>query len=248
MTEINQYGLRRYIPADIARQVRQECGFGCVICGLAIAQYEHIDPPFAEAKMHDPEHIALLCAACHDRITRGFWSKQRVAEARKSPITFKRGCSKDAFEIAAPFTVQVGSNYFSEVRSIIRRGDGETWFSIDEPEEEGGPLRVSATFFDREGVPSLVIADNEWRCRANVWDLTVEGRVIEIRQAKSALGLRLRTTPPSVLAIERLRMRHKDIGFEIDSDGRAILEYGDATRVEMESNRSLGADAVYTLP
>jgi hypothetical protein len=51
-----------------------------------------------------------------------------------------------------------------------------------------------------------------------------------------------------VLAIERLRMQHKDIGFEIDSDGRAILEYGDATRVEMEGNRSVGADAVYTLP
>ena len=112
----------------------------------------------------------------------------------------------------------------------------------------GLTLWISATFFDREGVPSLVIADNEWRCRANVWDLTVEGRVIEIRQAKSALGLRLRTAPPSLLAIERLRMRHKDIGFEIDSDGRAILEYGDATRVEMESNRSVGADAVYTLP
>ena len=248
MTETNQHGLGRYIPTDVARQVRKECGFGCVTCGLAIAQYEHIDPPFAEAKVHDPLAIALLCAGCHDHVTRGFWSKQRIMEARKNPVTFAHGCSRDAFEIAAPFQLQVGNNYFDNIRSIIRRRNGEQWFSVEPPEEEGAPPRISATFFDDDGTATLVIAENPWRCPTNVWDLVVEGRVIEIRKKKGDLGLRLRVSPPHGLAIERLKMKHGDIAIEISPDGRVFLEYRDRTRIQMEGNHAAGAETVYSLP
>jgi len=63
VNEINIHGLSRTIPEGIKRQVRQECGFGCVVCGLAIATYEHIDPPFKTAKDHDPSKIAYLCGS-----------------------------------------------------------------------------------------------------------------------------------------------------------------------------------------
>ncbi|GAH43227.1 unnamed protein product, partial [marine sediment metagenome] len=54
MSSTNQYGLSRYIPLEIKRAVRQKCGFGCVVCGSTIYQYHHFDPPFNEAKQHNP--------------------------------------------------------------------------------------------------------------------------------------------------------------------------------------------------
>ena len=59
MTQKNQYDLSREIPADVKRAVRQACGYGCVICGSAIIEYEHVDPTFNEAREHDP--TARLC-------------------------------------------------------------------------------------------------------------------------------------------------------------------------------------------
>lgn len=50
MSDINKYGLTRDIPASVKRAVRQRDGFGCVICGLGIYTYEHIDQPFKNDK------------------------------------------------------------------------------------------------------------------------------------------------------------------------------------------------------
>ena len=75
MGKKNKYDLNRDIPNLVKRQVRQSCGFGCVICGASIIDYEHVDPIFAEAKEHDPEKITLLCPQHHAKVTRGFLSK-----------------------------------------------------------------------------------------------------------------------------------------------------------------------------
>ena len=61
---MNRFGLGRDIPGTTKRIVRQRCGFGCVVCGAAFYQYEHVDPAFADARVHDPEKICLLCGGC----------------------------------------------------------------------------------------------------------------------------------------------------------------------------------------
>jgi hypothetical protein len=33
----------REIPSEIKRQLRQEAGFGCCICGIPIIEYHHIN-------------------------------------------------------------------------------------------------------------------------------------------------------------------------------------------------------------
>jgi hypothetical protein len=48
----------RYVPAEIKRAVRQRCGFGCVLCGVPIFQYDHMIP-FAEVQEHTEENITL---------------------------------------------------------------------------------------------------------------------------------------------------------------------------------------------
>ncbi len=72
---VNKHGLSRYIPQHIKRELRQRSRFGCVICRRGFYQYEHIDPPFEDAKTHVPDRMCCLCGSCHDAVTRGQLSK-----------------------------------------------------------------------------------------------------------------------------------------------------------------------------
>ena len=78
MAKENEHGLPRHIPADVARAVRQECGFGCVICGVALIQYEHFDPEFAEAR----EHVASAPPCCVAAAT----TERRAAASPRKPL------------------------------------------------------------------------------------------------------------------------------------------------------------------
>ena len=96
--EVNKFGLSRVIPAEIKREIRQQCGFGCVICGLGIIQYEHVDPEFKDAKKHDPANMTLLCPQCHSKVTTKMWSKSRVKLAMRMPKCLQQGYSNEFFD------------------------------------------------------------------------------------------------------------------------------------------------------
>jgi hypothetical protein len=243
----NIHGLDRNIPENIRRQVRQECGFGCVICGLAITQYEHIDPTFADAKFHDPKKIALLCGTCHDHITRGTWSKDYVLRARRNPKTFQQGCARDAFDFRNPFHLFVGDSHFQNVRCIVRKSSGEEWFTVEPPEAPEGPPRLTAKFFCSKGLVELEILQNEWFCPTGVWDLKVEGPVIEVRSAPREIVLRLKAKPPHGLEIQRLKMLFKGTGIEVKNDGTTRLVVN-GTEIEMNTSEVSNADAIFTVP
>jgi hypothetical protein len=243
----NKYGLDRNIPESVRRLVRQECGFGCVICGLAIAQYEHIDPPFAEAKAHDPKNIALLCGGCHDRITRGIWSKERVILARKSPITFSQGFSRDAFDFRDPFDLFVGNSRFRDIRCIVRKETGEEWFTIEPPEAPDAPPRISAKFFGISEIPELEIVQNEWRCSTGIWDLRISGPKLEVRSTRNQVKLRLEAMPPHGLKIQYLNMTFHETGIIVESDGTIRFTIA-GTEIRMSNSDVNSADAVFSLP
>ena len=243
----NIYGLGRDIPEDIRRRVRQECGFGCVICGLAIAQYEHIDPSFADATVHDPENIALLCGSCHDRVTRGVWSKEKVLKARITPKIFVQGYARDAFDFKAPFDLFVGDNRFTDVRCVVRKSTGDEWFSIEAPEDAEAPPRLSAKFFAPNGHLGLEIYQNEWWCSTGVWDLQISGSIIEVRTEPSKVMLRLKARPPHGLEIQYLNMVFQDTGILIDKCGTVLLTVA-GTQIQMKGSEVASADAVFNLP
>jgi hypothetical protein len=57
----NRFGLSRHISHEVKAEIRRRSKFGCVRCRNAIYTYEHIDPPFSDAKAHDPGAIPPLC-------------------------------------------------------------------------------------------------------------------------------------------------------------------------------------------
>ncbi|HBP86419.1 MAG TPA: HNH endonuclease signature motif containing protein [Nitrospirales bacterium] len=246
--EFNKYGLSRYIPENVRRQIRKESGFGCVICGGAFITYEHIDPTFAEAREHDPQKMTLLCWGCHGRVTKGVWSKDKVRSAQQAPITFRNGCANDAFDFRDPFELFLGNNHFQDVSCIVRKSSGEEWLKIEPPEDPEAPPRINAKFYGFDGLPDLEIIGNEWTCSTDVWDLRTEGNRIEVYKAKNQLLLRLKAKPPHGLGIQYLKMLFLDTGIEVGNDGKVDFIIKGKKPFNIDSSMVSGADSVFLVP
>lgn len=207
METTNKYGLSRTIPASTRKSIRYACGFGCVICGNAIYDYEHIDPVFAEAREHDAEKIALLCSTCHSNITRKFWSKSRVKDARNHPYCKQQGTSHFELDISNDFQfiVKVGQTEFINPKKIIEI-NGEEILSVYAPEQLGAPPRISAQFFDRNGLKIAHIDKNHWHGSTEAFDIEAIGGTFKIRSAERQIDLLLRVTPPNSIEIEQLEL------------------------------------------
>lgn len=206
------------MPAEVARRVRRRCGFGCVVCGSAIYQYEHFDPTFAEATTHDPDGITLLCGACHDRRTRGLISEATVEECNENPKCQEEGFSWGPFDVGGSHpAVHIGTVSATNTRVILRAFDDDL-LTVSEPEIDGGPFRLSAFLADRRGRPTLEIKENQWFTPTSNWDVEVKGQTITIRSAPAQIDLRLKSEPPDRLIVERLSMSHRGARFTCDSN------------------------------
>ncbi|TCV17902.1 CRISPR-associated Cas5-like protein [Vibrio crassostreae] len=208
---VNKYGLTDTIASPVKREVRQRCGFGCVNCGNAVYQYEHLEPTFAEAKEHNPDHIVLLCGGCHDRVSRKILSKETIKVRSQNPICKQKGFSFGPFDLGlVEPTVKIGTLTCKNVESLIQI-DGESIFSIKKPECEGAPFRINAYLADRDGTEVLKITDNEWVTSTSNWDVEVVGPKITIRKGLGDITLVLRTEAPHSLIVERLEMVHRGV-------------------------------------
>jgi hypothetical protein len=149
--QINRHGLARDIPDPIARQIRQQCGFGCVVCGSALYYYEHIDPEFKDATEHDPAKMALLCGDCHGKVTKGPWSKQRIWEARANPKCLESGFCRgsDWFDYGnEPPTIIIGGATIYRPDYVLRVF-GQNLLQLKGAESPGGPVRISGRFCNK---------------------------------------------------------------------------------------------------
>ena len=203
----NKHNLTRNIPEPIMRQIRQECGFGCVVCGNAIAQYEHIDPEFKDAKVHDPAKMAYLCGYCHDKGTRGMLSKATIKAARANPKSFKAGISKDVFDINPPFTVKIGSVTLENASNFIII-KGKPIIYMEPPEEEDAPARLTAYFYNNKGEPSLTIYKNELYVSTESWDFEYVGRRFTLRNGSRDIALEFIINPPNEITVTKLKMHY----------------------------------------
>jgi hypothetical protein len=204
--DVNRFELKRYIPADVRREIRKSSGFGCVICGGGLYEYEHVDPEFKDAKEHLAHCITLLCPGCHGKVTKGTWSKEKVKRHMASPAALQQGYAKDIYDLCGghPF-IKFGGMTLRNCR-IPLRIFGKDILRIDPPEEAGGTFLLSGNLCDEFGRPTLVIEKNEWKAASDSWDVTTEGAALEIRNGPGDIVLRLVASPPDGLTIERLKM------------------------------------------
>jgi len=221
---VNQFGLTRDIPDPVKRQVRQACGFGCVVCGASIIEYEHVDPQFAEAKVHDPARITILCPQCHAKVTTGFLSRGTVIDAMRDPTCRRTGSASEFLDIGKehPKVVFAGVTLTNCLMPVVARG--LPLFMVQKAETAGAPFMLSANFFNSQGQPSLQVVDNEWRVSEENWDVEATGGKIVIRDAPGHISLRLVAGAPDALVVEQLDMFLAGIRF-IGSSTELRVEY-----------------------
>jgi len=211
MSTHNRYGLSRHIPAEIRREVRQRSKFGCVICRRGFYQYEHIDPPFGDAREHDPERICCLCGSCHDSVTRGQLSKQMIKSAYISiqelsldkvdppigPLDFHDGNAE----------LLIGGLLYSPAVRTVLRYHKRDLIRVSPGKRVSEPGTISAVFTDDLGSVVLSLEENEWVGSLNTWDIEIVSQRITVRREKGSIVLQLRLDPPGRVVVERLDMR-----------------------------------------
>lgn len=202
----NRHGLTRDIPEPIKRQVRRMCGFGCVVCGASIIEYEHVDPEFSDAREHSAANITLLCPQCHSKVTTGMWSKDKIKAAMAAPRCRQVGFASEAFDLGKTHPAIVFGGLTLENCEIPIQVRQLPLFHVNAGEEQHAPFRLTANFCDSVGMPSLVIQDNQWFALARNWDVEIIGAAITIRDAPGHISLRLIADPPHGLVIDKLDM------------------------------------------
>ena len=214
VARINKHGLSRSIPEDIKREVRKRCGFGCVMCGLGIYEYEHFNPEFKNARTHDVEGITLLCPNHHNKKTKGVLSIETVKRFNDNPKALSQGFANERFDLLTvePIIFLGGAKFIST--PILLQIGNEPVLTITPGEDE--PWLLSALLRGRNGEIVLSIDNNEWKTSSEQWDCRTEGSRIEVRSAPRQIELVIRQDPPDKIIIERLLMSHR--GYAISAN------------------------------
>jgi|SRR5690606_28318074 len=224
MSERNKHGLTRDIPSGVKLEVRKRSGFGCVICGSALYTYEHIDPPWAEAKEHRVEGITLLCDRHQRKKTTGFLAAQTVKDAMESPKCLRDGFAWEEFEFGSGnITIRFAGQEiaYTPWPFVIR---DTPILVIEPPESIGGPFRLSAVFNDELGKPSLTIIRNEYKVFSGNWDVEARGGTVIVRHQKRHIGLKLKMEPPNRFVVQKIMALYGNVLLVGDPDTLRIVD------------------------
>ncbi len=246
MANINKHDLSRNIPSAVQREVRQRCGFGCVVCGSAIYDYDHFEPEFHEAKEHSADGIALLCPTDHARKRKGLLSKKAYRDAIQSPKALELKGAWDSWETArfAP-TISLGDKVFTGGTSVLMV-EGETLLGFKQPEENGAPPRLLVRFFDRDGTEVFSIVDNRIICHSDAFDIDTTANKWIVRSKLYKVDLEIILQPPHYIAVKRLKCRYRRWGLEVDGS-KLQLKFDEHPSVAMQGDALVHGPCLYNL-
>ncbi|WP_083294927.1 HNH endonuclease [Burkholderia plantarii] len=257
----NRFGLSRRVPAGIKLAIRQRCGFGCVICGLAFYDYEHFAPDFVDARAHDPDGMTLLCPNCNQKRARKRLSAEAVAAANANPACLQRGFASELFDFSPEsIEVKIASAIFKGCKNLIVV-NGVPIITIAPPEAPGRPARLSGFFSNDRGKIVMRMHNNEFMLNSENWDVECVGPIIKIRNGRGDVALVVEMNPPSGMAITRINMQFKGIRLRGDENFLEVSSAGNvwvkmhtvsmtncASGIVLSTGKESANDPIYEIP
>lgn len=199
----------RNIPLSIQREVRQRCGFGCVICGLPLYEYEHMEE-WAIVQRHVADEITLLCDQHHREKTGGLLPKEMVREANANPYNLQKNVQKPyLFHFAGTHAeVILGGNKFTcedkgygtSIAPIVVDNLPLLGFIIAD-----GHLLFNLVAFDEMNQKILHIRNNQLFYSTMPWDIQLIGRKLTVREAHRKILIEVEFCPPNKVVINKGR-------------------------------------------
>lgn len=236
MSKPNAYGLTRPPSAPVCKAIREKCGFGCVVCGSAIVDYEHFNPEFKDAKSHDVDGMILLCPN-HHRSKGAFISRSTIAQAAAAPYCKQNGFAWVPLDLSNTTTL-IGPFIVLNC-SVVLELEGEPVIWFNPPEEQGGPNRLNLILRDEAGADLVRIVDNVWSASPEARDVKLTsgdaGGRLEVHDEYGPV-FKAQVYPPHSVEIEVFRSwkngHHYAIGRDksgkavVSKDGDLIMAYG----------------------
>ncbi|WP_346909765.1 HNH endonuclease signature motif containing protein [uncultured Roseibium sp.] len=227
MSNENKNGLKRNIPEDIKKEVRNRSGFGCVCCGSIPYTYHHNRIPFSEAKQHDPDDIVLLCDQHH----RMFHSGALDAGDIELAVRTKRGVNTPTRYtqpiIKPDFYVKWSGVHVQATQQHVVV-DYEPVLSFAFSENPLEPIILSGTFRALDGTVLCQVMRNEFVVDAPVnGDFSHTGNRFVFNRNDNQPALSF-TLGSSCMEIDYILHTHKD-AFVYGCDG--LLRVGNSKHV-----------------
>lgn len=231
----------RKIPEPVKRQVRQRCGFGCVICGLPIYDYDHL-LGWAQVTRHVAEEITLLCDRHHREKTGKLLPASVVEAANRNPFNLRNGKSSPygLYYSGTECDLILGGNQFLRLSTegdrplapIIIDGQVLIGFSF-----EDNQIYLYVNLFDEYNRPILQVIKNVLVYSATLWDISFIGQTLTIRAASGKFVVEMRFEPPSRIVVVRGQFLRNGAGVIIRPN---ILTLADNT-FSMSRSRFVGS-------
>ena len=206
----------RNIPNPIKREVRQRCGFGCVVCGFPLYEYEHL-LGWAKVRRHAAREITLLCDRHHRERTSGLLPIERVRSADTDPFNNRQGTSKpyDLNYEGTTCEAIIGGNRFTSTAPPLGAGlcipvmiDGLAMVGFL---LQDGHLLVDLNLFDMDNRRVMAIQRDQLVYSMEPWDIELKGRRLLVRISSRDILIDIAFEPPSRIVIERGRFLRNGI-------------------------------------
>ena len=217
---------RPAIPESVKREVRQRCGFGCVICGSPIYHYDHMDQ-WALTKEHNAETLTLLCGSHHDEATRGILHREKIRSANNKPFNKIKGLSSKHplhYDDAQEYDIVLGDNLFTFSKYTVRTGNS-VYLAVIENEPllqltfDEGMVYLSCQFYDFNNKLVLKIDKNELVYSIDHWDITFVGTCLKINNAARDITLEIVFDTPAKMTITKAKLYFNGVYIRINENG-----------------------------
>jgi hypothetical protein len=174
-------------PAHVKRQLRQEAGFGCCICGYPFYEYHHIRE-YSTEPHHDPKDMMVLCPNHHHQATVHAIEEADQRSSKLAPFNIKRGFADGQLFVNNRTTaIEIGSNLFIG-DGFKLAVDNEALVKLESDEE--GRLLISIDLHDRYDLLLVSIVRNEWKTGDPLpWDFEFGFRWLRIRRKQRDIAL-----------------------------------------------------------
>lgn len=215
---------RPEIPPQIKRAVRQRCGFGCVICGLPLYEYDHMIE-YSIVKEHTEENLTLLCDKHHREKTNKLLSLKQVSEANKNPYNIINGQN-------SPYLLNFAGTDFSIILGDVRQSvpsvnpnnDFIIPFLVNNKklisfEIINGKLFFNLVLIDSENNLLLKIVENELVYSAEQWDVEFAGRRLKIRTGLRKIIFDMEILIPNSVQIHKAEFNCDGYWFKVENGG-----------------------------